>query len=214
MKEGLPQDGQKSREAATEGTEAMEAAEEKAEEFADRGAPGVVVQDGAKWRVFIASYATEEDAAAVRRRLGENQRVETYLFPWRCEELRLRLSGMVGQLDLVEAGWGLFMAAAERLRDTATLLDAAQLTGEEALNAVGEINESIVLWRQTVKERFGRQTPELVSSLTQMAEAWQGKYQAIRNGAATITGLSAELKAHAMGLYDEIVCLRSRIAAS
>ena len=48
-----------------------EAADEKANAYADRGAPGVVVEDGGKWRVFIASYGREEDAAAVRQRLGE-----------------------------------------------------------------------------------------------------------------------------------------------
>ena len=54
-----------------------DAAREKAELLTDRGAPGAVVEDGEKWRVFIACYGTETDAASVRQRLGENQRIET-----------------------------------------------------------------------------------------------------------------------------------------
>lgn len=34
-----------------------DAAREKAELLSDRGAPGAVVEDGEKWRVFIACYA-------------------------------------------------------------------------------------------------------------------------------------------------------------
>ena len=82
-----------------------DAAREKAELLTDRGAPGAVVEDGEKWRVFIACYGTETDAASVRQRLGENQRIETYLYRWTCPELQLRLKGMAGQVDVAEAGF-------------------------------------------------------------------------------------------------------------
>ena len=91
---------------------ASEAAQVKAGAYTERGAPGTVVQDGGKWRVFIASYGREDEAAAVRQRLGEVQRVETYLYHWTCPELRLRLTGMAGQLDAAEAGLTLFSQAA------------------------------------------------------------------------------------------------------
>lgn len=41
-----------------------EAAVQKAEAYTRRGAPGTVVEDGEKWRVFIACYGTEADASA------------------------------------------------------------------------------------------------------------------------------------------------------
>ena len=84
-----------------------DAAREKAELLTDRGAPGAVVEDCEKWRVFIACYGTETDAASVRQRLGENQRIETYLYRWTCPELQLRLKGMAGQVGhRVPAGCG------------------------------------------------------------------------------------------------------------
>ena len=74
----------------------QEAAVQKADAYTQRGAPGTVVRQGEKWRVFIACYGTEEEAAAVRTRLESNQKVDTYLYAWECPEVRLRLSGMAG----------------------------------------------------------------------------------------------------------------------
>ena len=58
-----------------------EAAVQKAEAYTRRGAPGTVVEDGAKWRVFIACYGAEAEAASVRTRLSQSQGVDTYLYP-------------------------------------------------------------------------------------------------------------------------------------
>ena len=124
-----------------------DAAREKAELLTDRGAPGAVVEDGEKWRVFIACYGTETDAASVRQRLGENQRIETYLYRWICPELQLRLKGMAGQVDVAEAGFTLLLQAARTLRDTASLLDAGELTLTEAREQITALDGQLTLWR-------------------------------------------------------------------
>lgn len=123
-----------------------DAAREKAELLSDRGAPGAVVEDGEKWRVFIACYGTETDAASVRQRLGENQRIETYLYRWTCPELQLRLKGMAGQVDVAEAGFTLLLQAARTLRDTASLLDAGELTLTEAQEQITALDGQMTLW--------------------------------------------------------------------
>lgn len=191
---------------------APEAAQEKAGAYTERGAPGTVVQDGGKWRVFIASYGREDEAAAVRQRLGEVQRVETYLYRWTCPELRLRLTGMAGQLDAAEAGLTLFSQAAALLRDTATLLDAAQLTVEEALLAVKELDGQISLWVTTARERFGQRPPEMVQQLLTAADSWQTRRKAIE-AADSVTTLSAELKGQGMQMFDEMIRMRAEMGA-
>ena len=128
-----------------------DAAREKAELLSDRGAPGAVVEDGEKWRVFIACYGTETDAASVRQRLGENQRIETYLYRWTCAELQLRLKGMAGQVDVAEAGFTLLLQAARTLRDTASLLAAGELTLTEAQEQITALDGQMTLWRQTAQ---------------------------------------------------------------
>lgn len=190
----------------------QEAAQEKASAYTDRGAPGTVVADGGKWRVFIASYGREEDAAAVRQRLGEIQRVETYLYAWTCPEIRLRLSGMAGQLDVAEAGLTLMSGAGEILRDTAMLLDASQLTAEEAMTAALELDGQIRLWAETARERFGRQPPDMVQELLSLADDWENRFKELQQAAASATTLSAGLKLHGMGMFDDMISLRRALS--
>lgn len=191
----------------------QEAAQEKAGAYAERGAPGVVVQDGAKWRVFIACYGSEADAAAVRKRLGESQRVETYLYSWVCPELRLRLTGMAGQLDVVEAGLTLLLQSAAQLRDAATLLDAGQLTTGEVTQQLAGMSGQMQLWSSTARERFGRSVPELAESLLALADSWSARHAAL-NQLSSATTLSAELKEQGMLLYDELIRLRDGVQST
>lgn len=191
-----------------------EAAQEKASAYTERGAPGTVVQDGEKWRVFIACYGSEADATAVRQRLGTNQRVETYLYRWTCPELRLRLTGMAGQLDVVEAGFALVRQSAEALRDAATQLDAGELTTTEAAQAVGEMDSRITLWAQTARARFGKAVPEIVQGLLRVTDGWDAQRRQLEKAAGSPTELSAALKGQGMALYDALITLRAQINAT
>lgn len=187
-----------------------EAAEEKRDTYAQRGAPGYVNQDGEKWRVYIACYGAKEDASAVRERLSVNQDVETFLHTWICPEICLRLTGMVGQLDVAEAGLSLMGNAAAALRDNAALLDGSERTLAEAQGVVEALNEQVRLWRETAVERFTKPYPELIELELQLAEGWDNKYAALKQ-AEGATALSAAMKLQAMALYDESCALRQAL---
>lgn len=189
-----------------------EAARSKADAYADRGAPGTVIREGEKWRVFIACYGTEMEATTVRTRLEQNQKVDTYLYAWKCPELRLRLTGKVSQLDAVEAGFTLLMSAAAALRDTAMVLDAGQLTKQEADSAMDALDDQIQLWEDTIRSCFGRNVPDLVQDQLTIADNWKARAATIAK-AANATEQSAVLKDQAMGLYDEITAWRKAFAA-
>lgn len=189
-----------------------EAALQKADAYTQRGAPGTVVRQGEKWRVFIACYGTEGEASAVRTRLETSQKVDTYLYTWECPELRLRLTGMAGQLDAAEAGFTLLTSTAAALRDTAMELDAAQLTTQEAVSAVEALDGQITLWEDTVKRRFGVNIPALVEDMLAITSGWDARCAALKE-AADATALSAALKAQAMGMFDEICTWRTELAA-
>lgn len=189
-----------------------DAAEEKAGAYTSRGAPGVVVRDGEKWRVFIACYGTEGDASAVRTRLQERQEVDTYLYAWRCPELRLRLSGMAGQLDAVEAGFTLLTSTAAALRDMAVELDAAQMTYAEALTAVKALDGQVGLWEKTIRSRFGGKLPALVQGMLTVTGNWVQRRDTLMN-TADATALSAALKAQGMGMFADIIAWRAQVAA-
>lgn len=187
-----------------------EAAEENRDTYAQRGAPGYVNQDGEKWRVYIACYGAKEDASAVRERLSVNQDVETFLHTWVCPEITLRLTGMVGQLDVVEAGLSLMGNAAAALRDNAALLDGSERTLAEAQGVVEALNDQVRLWRETAVERFTKPYPALVELELQLAAGWDGKYAALKQ-AEGATALSAAMKLQAMALYDESCALRQAL---
>lgn len=189
-----------------------DAAEEKAGAYTSRGAPGVVVQDGEKWRVFIACYGAESDASAVRTRLQERQEVDTYLYVWRCPELRLRLSGMAGQLDAVEAGFTLLTSTAAALRDMAVELDAAQVTHAEALTQVKALDGQISLWEKTIRSRFDGRLPDLVQGMLSVTANWAQRYDTLMASADT-TALSAALKAQGMGMFADVIAWRTQVAA-
>lgn len=186
------------------------AAEEKRDTYAQRGAPGYVNQDGEKWRVYIACYGLKEDASAVRERLSVNQDVETYLHTWVCPEITLRLTGMVGQLDVVETGLTLIHHAATVLRDNAALLDGGEVSLQEAQSVVTALAEQIDLWRETARARFVKPYPALVEMELALAQGWTEKYGALQK-AEGATAFSAAMKLQAMGLYDESCALRQAL---
>lgn len=192
----------------------VEAAQKKAEAYADRGAPGYVAQDGAKWRVFIACYGAKEDASAVRTRLSEVQAVETYLHEWVCPQLRLRLRGMAGQLDVLEAGLKLRQQAAVLLRDHAALLDSGEKTLSEIQELAAAMDEQVSLWSEVVMDRFARPYPDIIGRLLSWAEEWESASAGIKKAAKTgATELSAELKAQGMKLYESNIRFREELNA-
>lgn len=190
-----------------------DAADAKSGLYADRGAPGYVLADGDKYRVLIASYGDKDDAAAVRERLNSQQNVETYLYEWTVPALTLRLSGMAGQLDVVEAGLALFTQTAERLRDGAVAIDQGEMTLEEGLSAVREMEEQVSLWQATAKARFGKPYPALLEAELALADAW-GKLRDELLSASDLTALSAGMKSRAMALYEMTALMRAGLQSS
>lgn len=189
-----------------------EAAEEKAGAYTDRGAPGYVLKDGDKYRVLIACYGQKEDASAVRARLSDQQNVETYLYEWTTPKLSLRLTGMAGQLDVVEAGMTLLTQSAALLRDEAALLDVGEITLTEAKGLIAQIGEQITLWQETTRQRFSKPYPSLVEMEMALADGWSASRTALDRAAAdSATALSAEMKLQAMGLYQQGAALRDAL---
>lgn len=188
------------------------AAIEKAGAYTDRGAPGYVLRDGDKFRVLIACYGQKEDASTVRARLDEHQNVETYLYEWVTPSLTMRLSGMAGQLDVVEAGLTLMSQAATLLRDQAANLDSGETTLPEAREWIEQLGQQIALWQDTAAKRFSRPYPALVEREMALAEGFAARQAVLLEAADdSATLLSAEMKLQAMALYDQGASLRAAL---
>lgn len=187
-----------------------EAAEAKAGSYADRGAPGYVYQDGEKFRVLIACYENEADAAAVRDRLAEVQDVDVHLHRWTLPSLTLRLSGMAGQLDVAEAGMQLLRQTALLLRDEAIAIDRSERSLETSCATLSHMDEQMRLWRQTARQRFGKPYPAMIDGQLAIADSWDTYYSAMK-AADSLTGLSASMKIHAMTLYTQLAQLHDML---
>lgn len=188
----------------------QEAAQARADAYADRGAPGYVAEDGGKWRVFIACYGDKADASAVRERLSTLQQVDTHLHEWSAQAVTLRLSGMAGQLDVAEAGLTLPVQAAAQLRDSAIALDAGEMTAEGARQAVEALGERMALWAQTARERFAMPYPAVISTVLSFAQNWPEQQRDILD-TQDVTALSARMKQTAMALRDWDCALRVQL---
>ena len=188
-----------------------EAADVKSAAFADRGAPGYVCQDGEKYRVLIACYGEENDAATVRDRLAAQQEVDVYLHRWTLPALTLRFSGMAGQLDVAEAGLHLVRQSAALLRDGAIAADRGESGLNGALDTLQAINEQFALWNKTARQRFTKPYPLLIEELLSLAEAWDTHYASMTGASRDITALSASMKIHAMTMYTQLAQLHQRL---
>jgi len=191
-----------------------DAAKKKAEAYTSRGAPGYVTQDGAKWRVLIACYGEKEDAAAVRTRLSEAQAVDTYLYEWVCPQLRLRLKGMAGQMDVLEAGLKLRQQAAVLLRDHAALLDSGEKTVSEIQELADAMDGQVSVWADVARDRFTKPYPDIIARLLSWTQEWENASAGIKKAAKTgATELSAELKARGMALFESNIRFREELNA-
>ena len=90
-------------------------------------------------------------------------------------------------------------------------MDAGETTVEEAMQTVGDLNESISLWADTAHERFGRKAPEIVQKLLSITDSWNSCRKTIAAAGDSPTALSAALKGQAMILYKEIIAFRSSV---
>lgn len=190
-----------------------QAAEARAVAYSDRGAPGYVHPDGDRFRVLIACYGTESDAAAVRDRLASRQEVDVYLHRWALPEMTLRLTGMAGQLDVAEAGLHLIRQSASLLRDTAIALDRSEEDASGALEILASLDEQHRLWRLTVRQRFGQPYPALIGDLLSLADQWDARYAVLQRESASPAALSAAMKIQSMTAYDDLSQLRTRLGA-
>lgn len=180
----------------------LEAAQEKSTAYSDRGAPGYVAQDGDKYRVLLSAYGTQEEAQRVRERLDTQQAVDTYVHEMTRPELPLQLTGMRGQLDVIEAAMALLPTLADQWRDAALMVDQGEMTLEEAQRMAAESLEQCRVMLQVLNERFVSPVPALAQRLELLCTAGMEAATRLEEAAHTdLTTASAQLKMEALGLH-------------
>ena len=133
--------------------ETEEAARQLAEQFQRRGAAGYLWPEE-RFRVLAAVYPEKEDAQAVRQQLRDQHDVDSYLFEISIPSVSLRMTGMRGQIDILEAA---FLHAEELIRQMEHIsetLDRQEITPAEAAEELNTLREQVELVALRMEQRF------------------------------------------------------------
>lgn len=129
------------------------AAQSHAEQFIRRGAGGYVWHDG-RYRVLAAVYPDKDDAQLVRQQLENGHGVDTYLYDIQLPAIQIRLSGMQGQLDMLEAAFLHANDLIVRLQQLSITLDRREASQHEALLELTALNEQMQAASLRLGQRF------------------------------------------------------------
>lgn len=146
--------------------ESKEAAEKLGEQYARRGAAGYVWLDG-RYRTLAAVYSLKEDAQAVRQQLSEKHDVETYLYQIRLSEMQLRINGMQGQLEILQAAFAHADELVQSLQTLSMALDRQETGVAELISAVRGISDQLTTVSLRLKQRFAAPRHKTVNCLIQ-----------------------------------------------
>ena len=133
--------------------ETEEAARQLAEQFQRRGAAGYLWPEE-RFRVLAAVYPEKEDAQAVRQQLRDQHDVDSYLFEISIQSVSLRMTGMRGQIDILEAA---FLHAEDLIRQMERIsetLDRQEITPAEAAEELNTLREQVELVALRMEQRF------------------------------------------------------------
>lgn len=131
--------------------DSQELAEKLAESYQARGAAGYVWQD-TRYRALAALYPTKDDIQAVRNQLSAKHYIETYSYEIGLPPLKLRMRGMKGQLDIMEAGFVHGQDLVQELQGLSVLMDQRELDVPQAMEKLKALGSQM----ETVSLRLGQ----------------------------------------------------------
>lgn len=150
-----------------------ESAARLAEEYSRRGAAGYVWHDG-RYRTLAAVYASKEDAQNVRQQLSKQHDVETYLYTISYPAIEIRLSGMQGQVEILQAA---FLHGEEMivlLQEMSMALDRQEKNAAEVKASLNGMNDQLTAVALRMRQRFAAPRHETVSALLKCFENYSG----------------------------------------
>lgn len=173
-----------------------ESAIQLAEDFQTKGAAGYVWKDS-KFRALAALYDSKEDAQTVRTQLSSMRNIETFLFEIKLLPLTLRMRGMKGQLDILEAGFLHGHDLVSSLQGMSIRLDQQETSVPEMLEEVHSLNTQMQNISLRLTQRFTVPRHAAVQGLIDMMDGF-GKFCQTLDAGATSVKLATEIKFQAL----------------
>ena len=149
--------------------ENQESAVSLAEEYSRRGAAGYVWHDG-RYRVLAAVYAAKEDAQTVREQLRRQHDVETYLYTISNPAVQVRMNGMQGQVEILQAAFFHGEEMIRLLQEWSMALDRQEASAEEIKASLKGLNDQLATVALRIRQRFASPRHKTVSGLLKCFE--------------------------------------------
>ncbi len=173
-----------------------EAAAQVAQDYQTRGAAGYVWHDS-KFRAMAALYDSKEDAQAVRTQLSQKRNIEAYPYEISLRPLTLRMRGMKGQLDILEAAFLHGHDLVKQLQERSVLLDRQEAGVEETLQALQSASNQMQNVSIRLFQRFPAPRHAAVQALIDLFDHYAAFCQGV-NANATSVQLATEIKYQAL----------------
>lgn len=144
--------------------EVSESALEAAKVFEKRGAAGYIWHEG-RYRVLASVYPTMDEAQRVREQLQTRHSIDTYVYTIEMPALKLRVKGMQGQIDILQAAFAHADDLAVQLQRLSVELDRQEKSIAEVQKETEALGQQLRLVALRLKQRFAHPLPKTVEIL-------------------------------------------------
>lgn len=151
--------------------ENQQSADEMAQKYISRGAAGYIWNDG-RYRVLAAIYPQREDAQQVREQLEVQHAIDSYIYPVELPSVRVKLKGMQGQLDILQAAFIHGHDLIAQLQMISARMDRREMDAAEAEAEVQNLGKQVETVSLRLKQRFLSPRHETVDMLIACMEQY------------------------------------------
>jgi len=149
--------------------ENVESAKQSGQAFQKRGAAGYLWLDG-RYRVLAAAYPAQEEAQQVREQLRDQHNIDSYLYAIEFPSVSMRLKGMKGQIEILQAAFGHANDLARQLQLLAVEMDRQEISADEAVTRLAGLRDQVQIVSLRLAQRFGSPVHETVRALNNCFE--------------------------------------------
>lgn len=174
--------------------ESKEAAEELAQSYIARGAAGFVLHAENRYRVLASVYPDKEDARAVRDRLKQSHGIDSYIYEMTMPSLTLKISGMKGQVDIIDAALRFLSEGLYEIQKISVALDEKQANREDVANNIKNLSLRAGELKRLFETRFLGSKNEIALSIEKILGDYAMLNEAFSTEDSNSVTLAAELK--------------------
>ncbi|NLV59557.1 MAG: SPOR domain-containing protein [Clostridiales bacterium] len=183
-----------------------------AQSYQTRGAAGYVWQD-TRFRALAALYPSKDEVQSVRTQLSTKHYIETYAYEIRLPPLKLRIRGMRGQLDIMEAGFLHGGDLVDQLQEVSVLMDRQELGVAEAMEKLKNIRSQMDIVSQRLSERFSPPRHQAVQGLLDCFAGYRAFCEELGEEINSVL-LATQVKFQAIAALDALRKIYDGLASS